>query len=487
MIAAMQKTAAKKKKKGTVPSHRNVRLKSKGKRGGDGDDEKDKYTTIKMSLRNALRYYDHQYDIIGPAINIDIGNALAFKRELETRVIEMTKCMKLGSLNVHCSLMHEMHNNAAQPNLICRFFDVPLNKHSFNHYFRGVQHLRDPAQRARSGYELYEDLERWAVRHHVAAPQVEGYGNVFSDATSMYYTNFCNNIWMHAKSRMRKFFYMAFWPDQQQRPTKPEVEQTLRYLFYDDVAINAQPSQRMLDAFQDQLLTPNGYGQPRRGYRGYFWNMKTDANWFKFVPIFMRLQELIRQNNLNHMDELRRKVPRRQKKYKRIKNFTVIPITSFKRQHIKIDNESLFHIAKRARVKHASICERGDVNRPIKGKQEYMNRNDYDALWRHLFRIELVDRRDAYTFHNHIQTDGVAISFTCERRERVGGAKDDKDAAAERWEKFLAAVQVYSFDVGERLTLGGIHVSKQPNTDGSVIDRVSKTLVYFLLHFCQFQ
>lgn len=75
----------------------------------------------------------------------------------------------------------------------------------------------------------------------------------------------------------------------------------------------AQPDQRMLDALQNQLLTPNGYAPPQNNnYLGYFWGMSSDANWFAFVPIFLRLQSLIRENNLRNREELRNNVPRPQ-------------------------------------------------------------------------------------------------------------------------------------------------------------------------------
>lgn len=127
----MKKSATKKKKKGTVTKHR-VRRKTIDKpSGGDDDEEKDKHKcTIKMSLANALQYYRQAKAAEDAAIaaqeqateialdgnadaaaieaamdaaivamdaledNIDWQNVLAFKRELERRVIEMTKCMK---------------------------------------------------------------------------------------------------------------------------------------------------------------------------------------------------------------------------------------------------------------------------------------------------------------------------------------------------------------------------------------------------------
>lgn len=254
----------------------------------DGDDESnDHYTTIKMSLRNSLQHYEGEFS---PARNIDVQNVLAFKRELDEMVLDMTKCTKLASLDVHCCL-----NDAQQ---IRRFFVRRSDKHLMDAHSRGVQHLHD-ANYNNNRYELYEPLQDLAVEHGVAEPNVRGYHDIFHRC--IHYTCFRNNIWMHAKQRMWKFCHLTFvWPLQQQqqqqqqaRPTKPEVVRTLRYLFYnDDRSAAVQPSQTILDEFRNRLLIPNGLqvSRNRAEYHGYFWQMKEHVNWYYYVPIFLRLQ-----------------------------------------------------------------------------------------------------------------------------------------------------------------------------------------------------
>lgn len=209
----------------------------------------------------------------------------------------MTKCTKLTSLNVHCCLNDVMRTNDAHQ--IRRFFYKRLTKHAFDTYFRGVQYLHRADERIHNRYkrspepyQLYAPLQRWAVEHSVAEPNVSGYGNVLNEATKLYYTCFHNNIWMHAKQRMRKFCHLTLVCSLQQhqqqqqpaRPTKSEVERTLRFLFYDDdQSGNVQPNQSILNEFHNRLLIPNGLQAPRNtaAYHGYFWNMKEHTNWYR--------------------------------------------------------------------------------------------------------------------------------------------------------------------------------------------------------------
>lgn len=120
-----------------------------------------------------------------------------------------------------------------------------------------MRSLANPYNRSGRPYRLYEPLEQWARTNHVESPQVEGLANIFIEASKMYYTNFCNNIWMHAKGRMRKFFLIVAWAQQQQHQqqiTKAQIEQTLRFLFYTQ-GDNVAPNQDLLDAFKNQLLS----------------------------------------------------------------------------------------------------------------------------------------------------------------------------------------------------------------------------------------
>lgn len=247
--------------------------------------KRSEYTSIKMSLRRGMRHLN------APTGSIDLLNALSVKQQIDRVVIEMTKCMKLGSLSVHCCLMEKMCTGNAQQ--IRQFFNRPgMNKDSFTRYFRGVQHLHDAATRAKKNYILYDDenpngskFQRWCNTNGIRAPDVEGLGHIFDEASQLYYTCFRNNIWMYAKQRMRKFCYMVM-----QRPNKAEVERTLRHLFY-STGTAVQPNADIMQAFRNLLRTISyNATNNNNNYRGYFFGMSGHARWFKFVPLFLRIE-----------------------------------------------------------------------------------------------------------------------------------------------------------------------------------------------------
>ena len=91
-------------------------------------------------------------------------------------------------------------------------------------------------------------------------------------------------------------------------------------------------------------------------------------------------------------------------------NFTVIPITTWKRHHIGIDDRGLYCLMRLIESKHAAM-RRKDVS--LKNDKE-LRPKDYAELWRHYFDIDKIERvpknENAVTikFDNHISTDGVA-------------------------------------------------------------------------------
>ena len=65
-------------------------------------------------------------------------------------------------------------------------------------------------------------------------------------------------------------------------------------------------------------------------------------------------------------------------------NFTLIPITSFKRHHIGIDSQAFFHLLKKSGYEHKLLTK------SYGRKKEYkdMKPKEMNVLWRELFDIE---------------------------------------------------------------------------------------------------
>lgn len=164
--------------------------------------------TIKMSLRRGLK--DENKDKIREIIT--------------TRVLEMTKCSKLAALNVHCHFNHLLRTKSDVE--IHTYFDRVIDRNFFDDFYRGVTLAgHNELDIENSGYILYLPISRMCQTYGVRAPNIEGFGNIVNFASQMFSTNFKNNIWMHAKTRIKRICY-AHSRDKQ------AVNATMHYLFF---------------------------------------------------------------------------------------------------------------------------------------------------------------------------------------------------------------------------------------------------------------
>lgn len=123
------------------------------------------------------------------------------RTEIERIVIEMTRVLKVGSLNIHVSL-NDLIRNGLRNEIVAEFTKT-ITKDYFSDYFRGMQMIGGQSV----GFKLHQEVHRLCLEYAIAPPDIEGIGNMFVYATQRYYINFMNNICTHAYTRIRKFFY----------------------------------------------------------------------------------------------------------------------------------------------------------------------------------------------------------------------------------------------------------------------------------------
>lgn len=216
------------------------------------------YQTIKMSLNRGLRS-----EIVNDP----------FKNAIENRVLIMTKCIILAALNIHCFLSHLLATES--DDVVTEYFTQIIDKNFFKDFYRGVTWIGQDDEAIRnSGFKLHLPISHMCRRYNVTAPDLTGFGNIVQYAFQMYYTNFYNNIWMHARSRMKKFC-------KAHQNDKEIVKDTLHYLFY--TTSDRTPDPNIIERIRTELR-PIGFGDGK----GYFFGM--EKKWFKYVPLFMRLQ-----------------------------------------------------------------------------------------------------------------------------------------------------------------------------------------------------
>lgn len=143
--------------------------------------------------------------------------------------------------------------------------------------------------------------------------------------------------------------------------------------------------------------------------------------------------------------------------FRKYNSFTLIPITTFKRHHIAIDNQGFYHLLKKIGSKHEAMHRRNGEWKQLRE----MKPKDYAALWRHYFKIESIERNPenehaaVIQFDNYIETDGVAASFKIVRkREVIVRSEEERKATLQR--KLRESEQEYGFDTGLKLVYGGV-------------------------------
>lgn len=196
-----------------------------------------------------------------------------FARLIDIYVLEMTRCFILGTLNIHYDTNDRFKNDTEKE--IEKFYSQFVNKNFFRNWFFGVKFIEHAFNDARkSGYTLCYGVWYYCQKYGVRAPLIESFGNVVEYAAQMFYTNYKNNICMHARSRIRKFFT-------HQNKSKAHIDDTIDYLFKENS--DCVPDLDLMWELE-HTLRPIRFGDGK----GYFFAMK--ENWFKYVPIFLNLQ-----------------------------------------------------------------------------------------------------------------------------------------------------------------------------------------------------
>lgn len=252
---------ARKKRKGTTKAVQEPPVKKKL-------EQINETAAIKRSLKSACKqpYDDNPSEKCKEKDRI----MSPLRKEIERIVIEMTKTLKAGSLNVHVSLYHLFHHGT-RTEIETEFKqNIGKNYQFFSDYFRGLSMIHGEVV----GYKLNPTIRRLCLQYAVDPPNVESIGNIFNFSIQKYHVNFMNNICVHAYNRIRKFFYA-------QTRSKKRVYDTLHFLFHHESDKTPEPA--LIEALvQLRPINFNNNGA------GYFHEM--EKKWYQYVPLFMELQ-----------------------------------------------------------------------------------------------------------------------------------------------------------------------------------------------------
>lgn len=188
--------------------------------------------------------------------------------EIQRIVIEITKVLKAGSINIHVSLNDLIQNGSR--NDIEKEFKQSITKDYFSDYFRGITMIHGTVV----GYKLHDEVRRLCLQFAIDPPDIGGIGNMYTFAPQKYYVNFMNSICVHAYNRVRKYFYSK-------TRSKQRVYNTLHFLFHHES--EKTPDPELIEALIQ--LRPINF---RNNGAGYFYDMQ--KKWYQYVPMFVELQ-----------------------------------------------------------------------------------------------------------------------------------------------------------------------------------------------------
>lgn len=247
-------------------------------------------TTIKLSLRKSLKKKDEpKGKSTEPKEKSDepTEQAEAFRTMITEQVLNMTRIMKLGSLNLHLCLRELMSSNDDEQ--IEAHFIKRVDQQFFGNFFRAItensmekfkkqeeEETNEDCLTVHKKVKVYSKLKQFMDTYDVPYPKSgEFYENSYQHAMIQYMTNFENNIAMHAWSRMQKFLFL-YCHDRDQ------VIATLKYLFYEDHDED-KVNWDLIEAIKEHLK-PIEFGTGA----AYFYNIR--ERWYRTVPMFMIIQ-----------------------------------------------------------------------------------------------------------------------------------------------------------------------------------------------------
>lgn len=399
--------------------------------------------SIKCALRKAL--VEKEDDIWEEGKNVRKEKILAMFRDLS---IKATRIARLASLLIHVVFNSKVYHNDFQ------FFDVaddsrPKNsppEQIIKQYFFGVlgKYINNENGAVVEDYLQLDDAMKSVAfgsmmnEFNILAPDNAIMNNIFKQLYQRYTVNFKNNIVMHAKSRIKKFlrYHMYILRPVPENLTKPEkkrfkkvndtfIYHTTQYLF--EQTRPRKYYQPLLDRFYD-ILNLNAFPHVNNMYAMF---MYIDRDWFRFIPLFIKLQQYINDLQQNGVF---------------YKNFVVIPQTSFERQHIHIDTTTMYRI-----LLHLKYIPKLTGRKRIPA--EYYAANP-GKLWSMVLDEKI---KGFEKFDHSIFTDGVALSLCC-KKTIVERTDEQHLAHCNQLFQNGRIKQFCGLDPGYRLQVGGIIV-----------------------------
>lgn len=238
-----------------------------------------------------------------------------------------------------------------------------------------------------------------SVPNRFAWPHNEYFGNLFKYLISQYYTNVKTNLTTHMEKRLLHFFRMLVYESNRQYPDHLQFD-NMDITNAMAVAMNRKknPLDEIRRLKRDHLLRAIQFGPERNNNIESF----TRTKWFESLPMWVAIQRQIfyfheRQQIRHNAGEDLGRVPN-------IKGFTVIPLCSFQRTHIRFDTDCLSRL-------YSEWEATGKLKRDEMTSKEFFD--DRYNQWNQIFDLPKIYKLARYKkqFHCQLVTDGVGVSI----------------------------------------------------------------------------
>lgn len=372
------------------------------KKRGKAKDSNSEFVTVKCGARKIFK--GHHRDVI-----IDQISQMSIEA---TKICCLASLLTLYYINEMTNRWNHMPNRFFAPDHTFADKAIDVIERCFRMVIKTGrdEHTND-----------FFDAELFA--HNIKKPKAAFFGNVLRYLWEQYTTNLMNNIKVHAKKRLQKFFRtFKFTENNEEQVTDAEIDTTVKFLF--NAASRGNPNAFLLNELR--AIWPN---HPIF-VRGFLDEM-VKSHWFQTIPIFINIQRHIdRYNNTiderqivwrskrarrrnNRITKNKKNAQNSKKKHRKdqhrgkIRNFVVVPMCSYQRKHIKIDTSVLCRILCSRNIQPPS----GKIG--ARGQQLKMREKDFTkGHWNQYVDMGRIHRMAKHKqFEYSIVTDGVAASI----------------------------------------------------------------------------
>lgn len=288
-------------------------------------------------------------------------------------------------------------------------------------------------------YSVEDDFKQLIDKYSVQWPECRLLSNITKYVIDEYRVNFENNIKLHGQKRVKLYFSVCGV-----ETTKKEIEETIRFMFDDES--DAVPNKRLIHAIPN--IAELGELGIDINKRGFFAHMKWFTSVLVFVSMQMDIYDIQKEIKVEHAAD-----PNCEKKL--ISNFTVVPICTQQRRHIRIDNDVLHCMLKELDLDPKRKGKRKggkEVQIPIKDFIENAHTNWFKFFdWKKFKKM----KKKTNKFSFQINTDGVSATVLFENTQREHNVQPAGyiDAVAEQFNEFEIQCGI---DTGYKNPIAGV-------------------------------